>query len=70
MAMIKCKLVKLLTKDANGLFVNVETVEIPAQEVVRTEVFVSDATVNTTQQKQTIHQYVYCIYHLLKHLKN
>lgn len=49
MALVEAKLVKLLTKDNEGKYVNVETVEVPAQEVVRTSVFVSQESITETE---------------------
>lgn len=35
MALVNAKLIRLTTKDGSGLFQNVETVEVPAQEVLK-----------------------------------
>lgn len=48
MALVEAKLIQLLTKDEDGLFVNAETVEIPAQTVLRASVFVTQAKIDET----------------------
>lgn len=53
MALVEAQLVQLLSKDENGLFVDQETVEIPAQNILRESVFVSQESIDQTAANYT-----------------
>lgn len=48
MAKVEARLIRCLTKDAEGKFVNAETVEVPGIEVLRTSIYIDEAAVAET----------------------